>query len=109
MSRYSKGARLERRVKKLLENLGFFVVRSAGSRGPFDLVAFKCIVFGIQVKTHRYNITVDEKDVMLEVANRHNIIPLFAVKDGRKIVFLDHHEKEVNLKGLLRRIFEQSR
>lgn len=38
---YRKGFRLEHKVKQLLEKEGFFVVRSAGSRGIADLVAIK--------------------------------------------------------------------
>lgn len=34
-----RGANFERRVWKLLERSGYFVVRSAGSHGPADLVA----------------------------------------------------------------------
>ena len=41
MSQYRKGANFERKVKKLLEAKGMFVVRSAGSKGPCDLVAFQ--------------------------------------------------------------------
>jgi len=39
-SPYLKGYRLERAVKKALENSGFFVVRAASSK-PIDLVAIK--------------------------------------------------------------------
>ena len=35
----AKGARLERKIKKLLEEEGFLVFRSAGSHGIFDLAA----------------------------------------------------------------------
>ena len=38
---YRKGVRLEYELKELLEADGFFVVRSAGSHGPADLVALK--------------------------------------------------------------------
>lgn len=41
MTLYSIGAAFERRVKADLEELGYFVVRSAGSHGPADLVALK--------------------------------------------------------------------
>lgn len=40
MSRYLKGARFERRVKKYLEEKGYLVIRAAGSK-PFDLVGIK--------------------------------------------------------------------
>ena len=40
MSRYAKGARLERLARRELERLGYAVIRSAGSKGAVDLVAF---------------------------------------------------------------------
>ncbi|MBI3764145.1 MAG: hypothetical protein HY260_20075 [Chloroflexi bacterium] len=36
---YRKGARLEQKARKLLESLGYTVIRSAGSKGPADLIA----------------------------------------------------------------------
>ena len=39
MTNYQKGVRLEREVKELLEGAGYTVVRSAGSKGLFDLAA----------------------------------------------------------------------
>lgn len=41
MSRYQVGGKFERRVRTYYERKGFFVVRSAGSHGPVDLVALK--------------------------------------------------------------------
>jgi len=46
--RYRKGARYERRAKAELEEDGWVVVRSAGSKGGADLVAIK--VRQIQIK-----------------------------------------------------------
>lgn len=37
----AKGTRLERMVKHRLEEKGYVVIRSAGSHGPFDLIALK--------------------------------------------------------------------
>ncbi len=37
----AKGTRLERAAKRRLEEKGYVVIRSAGSHGPFDLVALK--------------------------------------------------------------------
>ena len=104
MSRYKKGADFERRVKKLLRELGFYVVRSAGSRGAFDLIAFKCLVFGVQVKVSEKNLTVDEIDKAIEEAKPYNIIPLFAVRRGRKIVFLDHRRRPVDIEALVEKL-----
>lgn len=39
MTNYSRGAAYERKVKKEYEEAGFLVIRSAGSKGPVDLVA----------------------------------------------------------------------
>jgi len=41
MSHYRTGSDFERYVRYVLEDEGFFVVRSAGSRGPVDLVAIR--------------------------------------------------------------------
>ena len=50
---YEKGIRFERRCKKKLELEGYTVIRSAGSHGPFDLVAFNHHdIRLIQVKGH---------------------------------------------------------
>lgn len=53
MSNYTKGARLERCVRKELEAQGYIVIRSAGSKGVVDLVAFDArLIRLIQVKAH---------------------------------------------------------
>lgn len=36
---YTSGRRFEYRVKKYLEKKGYYVMRSAGSKSPFDLIA----------------------------------------------------------------------
>lgn len=41
MSNYARGYAFERRVKLLLESMGYFVVRSSGSHGIADLVALR--------------------------------------------------------------------
>lgn len=41
MSHYSIGRAYEYRARRALEADGWLVVRSAGSKGPWDLVAFK--------------------------------------------------------------------
>ncbi len=53
MNRYAKGARLERRARRELETQGYTVIRSAGSRGVVDLVAFNTRhIRLIQIKAH---------------------------------------------------------
>jgi len=50
-SRYRLGRRLEWRIRKILEEHGYEVIRSAGSKGKWDLIAIKpgCVRL-IQVK-----------------------------------------------------------
>jgi Holliday junction resolvase len=48
VTNYQRGATFERRVKKDLEECGYFVVRSAGSKSPVDLVGIKngmCVLY----------------------------------------------------------------
>lgn len=55
MSRYDGGAGLERAAKKLLEDNGYYVIRSAGSKGMADLAAFKAgEMILVQCKTDGY-------------------------------------------------------
>ena len=65
-----KGISKERLVKKMLERVGYLVLRSAASKGPFDLVALrKNEVRLIQVKTNRHPSTEEEEN-LIEIANR---------------------------------------
>ena len=51
--RYRKGADAERELKKQEETKGHYVMRSAGSKGLFDLCIFeKDRIRLVQVKTH---------------------------------------------------------
>lgn len=40
MSNYTKGTGIENRIIKFLESCGYCAVRSAGSKGAFDVVAY---------------------------------------------------------------------
>ena len=53
MTRYTTGRRLEYRARDALRAQGYTVVRSAGSKGPIDLVAIGRNVRLIQVKANR--------------------------------------------------------
>ncbi len=44
----AKGTRLELIAKRRLEKEGYLVIRAAGSHGPFDLVALRSTVGGIE-------------------------------------------------------------
>lgn len=61
---YKMGAHLEREAKKVLEDAGYYVMRSAGSLGLFDLVAFnKYSTRFIQVRKNR-DLSKREKDAI---------------------------------------------
>jgi Holliday junction resolvase len=47
---YIKGRQREHNLKRKLERAGWLVVRSAGSRGVFDLIAIKDVTLGLQIK-----------------------------------------------------------
>lgn len=74
---YRKGYSLEYRTRKLLEKLGFFVVRPAMSKGPADLVAFdKTAKLLIQCKRTAEDRNIYGLDLLLELARRHDAKPL---------------------------------
>lgn len=82
MTKYSQGANFERKVKKELEALGWFVVRSAGSKGKADLVAFSGYEYLlIQCKKHGA-ISKDEKKHLVEISEKTNTIPILAREGG---------------------------
>lgn len=92
MSRYSQGAAVEREVAEHLGSLGYDVVRSAGSKGGADLIAFTddemCFV---QVKKNDGQIRPYERAELLRLARRAGAYALVAHKitdphDGRRKV-----------------------
>lgn len=81
MSRYSQGASVEREVAEHLGELGYDVIRSAGSKGAADLVAFTdqemCL---IQVKKNDGLIRPNERTELLRLAKRAGAYALVAHK-----------------------------
>lgn len=74
MKASSKGRRAEHRVRHLLEAVGYTCVRSAGSKGPVDLIAWSGSHFRlIQVKSGaRAEVSPQEREAFA----------LLAVPDG---------------------------
>ena len=63
MTNYAVGARLERLIKAQLERQGYTVMRSAGSKGKFDLCAWSGLEMRlIQAKARK--ITRAEREAM---------------------------------------------
>ena len=66
---YQKGRNFENYIARKLEDK-YYVVRSAGSKGAFDLVAISNgSVYGIQCKKNNY-IAADELRTMLSIAKK---------------------------------------
>ncbi len=87
MTRYQSGYRFERRVMEYLQKRGYYVIRSAGSHGVFDLVAiWNYDVRGIQCKKDG-RISREEKDQMIEAGKKYGIMPVLAYSKGKKIQF----------------------
>lgn len=75
---YQKGRRREYYIKSKYKELGFYVQRSAGSKGAVDLIALRAgkwcpetkrrcpIIIPIQVKSGTARITPDEKRKIFE-------------------------------------------
>jgi len=83
-SAYRKGYQFERQVFHLFMSAGYYVLRSAGSHGIFDLIAIKhSIPFGIQCK-YNNNISDIEKQSMIQAYYQFGIIPLYVYRFKRK-------------------------
>ena len=77
---YAKGYRFEREVFKLFSSSGFYVIRSSGSHGVFDLLAVKDgIAYGIQAKYNNH-ISAIEKQAMINCYETYGIIPLYVYR-----------------------------
>ena len=95
--RYIKGRNFEYRVKEHYEKEGYFVVRSAGSKGIADLVAIhknnppkQLLPLIIQCKNMSYK-RVPKKEIkrFLDFASKYWCIPVVATKRGRMLVFFE--------------------
>ena len=84
MSQYARGANFERKVKELWEDRGYFVVRSAGSKGPVDLVAIAYEYRPILIQCKLTGmITAAEKKRLRELGEDYNCDTVIAYrKDG---------------------------
>lgn len=66
---YAKGARAELLVRDRLREAGFLVIRNHGSRGEYDLLAFrKGTIWLVEVKGWSATISPREREALLELA-----------------------------------------
>jgi Holliday junction resolvase len=83
-SRYVSGANFERAVKAHLESCGWFVVRSAGSHGPVDLVALwhDFTPALIQCKTNG-KVSPNDRAALRQLELKTGAIPIIASRPKR--------------------------
>lgn len=82
-----RGRSAEYWVKRLLEDQGYFVIRSAGSHTPIDLIAAKeGLRMAVQVKVKGV-FTKEERDELLKWTEQFQAKPILATKKmGRWIL-----------------------
>ena len=90
MGNYKRGYRAELAARKEMETQGYTVLRAAGSKGPFDLVAFtgKTVRF-IQVKRARNGnsgLTKAVKELVDVLVPPCAVKELWIWRDGRGFV-----------------------
>jgi Holliday junction resolvase len=94
---YVNGANFERKVKKHYEDLGYYVIRSAGSHGVADLVCLKpswweetpiTEIILVQCKTYK---GWDRQKAVIELADKLRATAIYAYREKRKLVL-----KELN-------------
>ncbi|MEM1668908.1 MAG: restriction endonuclease [Thermofilaceae archaeon] len=98
MTNYQKGRNFEYLIRKKLESKGFLVIRSAGSKGLFDLVAIKeNEVYLIQCKKNKNNFLYDLKNFYNAIKNLH-------LGEKIRIIFAFTTSKEVSYEELRQKV-----
>jgi len=86
MTSYSKGRNFEYRTRHYLENKGFVVFRSAGSRSVADLIALRAgEVWLVQCKSDGCMSPLERRN-FAEVAAELGVMPILASREGRKLL-----------------------
>lgn len=84
---YRKGASFENQVKDILNNDGWFAIRSAGSHSIIDVLALKVDEkWLIQCRTSG-KLSGDERAELIALAEKHKATPILAYRDKGNIVF----------------------
>jgi Holliday junction resolvase len=92
-SSYVRGRAAEYWIKWLLEELGYFVIRSAGSHTPIDLLAAKDGArLAVQVKVKGY-LTREEKERLIRWAKQFEAKPMLATKKRGRWVLKEVRER----------------
>ncbi len=83
-----KGLDFERRVKRVLEDQGYFVIRSAGSKGVADLVALSRHEKLLISCREKEKFTRAERNMLIRKALEIDGKAVLAYKQGREVKFL---------------------
>jgi len=90
VTRYESGRRFEWAVKRVLEREGWFVVRSAGSHSPADLVALRNGHPPLVVQCRKDGrLGRDDFQTLQALAVRTGSRAVLAKRNGRGIAFQD--------------------
>lgn len=90
MTNYTRGRQLEYRVKRDLERVGYFVVRSAGSKGAADLIALSPNHAPLLVQCKVGRIDKREADALAVIARMYRAVAVSAVRVGRSLTYRQH-------------------
>jgi len=110
-TKYQKGTNFEYLIKAKLEQKGYFVIRSAGSKGLFDLIAFSPKnwdekrlknnyiysdhhILAIQCKSVG-RISKEQIDEIVEKAKTYGLIPILATKLNRRPILVNLEDRTV--------------
>ena len=80
---YKKGSNFERELKKLFENKGFAVIRSAGSHGVDLVVGKKGKIYAFECKAtsnKKFYISNDDVDKLINFSETFGALPYIALK-----------------------------
>jgi len=98
---YVKGANFERQVKKQYEEIGYLVVRTAGSHGVADLVAFPPLrnvkewnPILIQCKNTKKVYLPDDMKELKSIADRYGLRAVLISKQNKKLPLVTWIVKE---------------
>lgn len=85
---YQKGVTFEHQVKKHFENDGWFVVRSAGSHSPADLVCIKRGDLPTVVQCRlRGNLSADEERELSGLKEKYGCNVILAYRQDKELWF----------------------
>lgn len=90
--KYKKGSNFERELKKMFENKGFAVIRSAGSHGVDLVVGKRGIIYAFECKItskEKFYISKDDVNKLIDFSETFGACPYIALKMNGEILFIN--------------------